>query len=279
MRIPNFKSEEGSILYSNTVGQLISPRVAEVMFSQVTSHLAPDRRQTVLDLGCGPGTVSLALARQFPQLSILAVDASASMLALASQVSSKEQLGNLEFRQMDAGHIDLTSTSFDWVLCNLAFPFFPRPHDSLRELYEVVRPGGQVCFTVPGRNTWSEFFKVADAVMGDFVKMARPFLVKFTQAEVLKDAMSSAGFEHLQEQRIRLPFRFESGQSVLDFFHELFHLLDYAPEDAQSELAEAIDRDHPGGFTMNYEAVLLSGRRPAIQQTSDKEVRLWPGIQ
>lgn len=264
MKIPNFRTEEGSILYKDTVGRLISPRVAGILLEQAKSYLGSEKVYSILDLGCGPGTISLPLAIGNPRVSITAVDASASMVALAQTEASKLGLENIVFRQMDAGHIALDRDTFDLVLCNLAFPFFARPEESMREVCSVLRPGGATCFTVPGRETWNEFFEVATATLGDMMSMAKPFLAKFSQAEGLPEAMSAAGFDDITEERILLPFHFDNGQGVLDFFAELFHLLDYATPDMKSELAEAIDRSHGDGFTMHYEVVLLTGHRDPL---------------
>lgn len=262
MQIPNFNTEEGSILYQNTVGRLISPRVAEILLAHARARIASVTVRRILDLGCGPGTLSLPLARKHPELDIVATDASAAMIALAETEAAGQSLVNVHFRRMNAGHIELEPESFDLVLCNLAFPFFVRPHESMREIFEMVKPGGSACFTVPGRRTWMEFFALAESVLGEMISMARPFLAKFTQAEVLPEALAAAGFTERMESRTLLPFSFPDGQAVLGFFAELFHLLDYVPTDLKSELAGAIDQAHPAGFTMHYEAVLLCGRRP-----------------
>jgi ubiquinone/menaquinone biosynthesis C-methylase UbiE len=140
LKIPNFKTEEGSILYKNTVGRLISPRVAQVLLTRVTEQLNPDKHHTILDLGCGPGTVCLPLAKEFPGLAITAVDTSDSMVQLAKSEAEKLGLRNIRFGDMDAGHIGVSNDAFDIVLCNLAFPFFARPYDSMREILSVMRP-------------------------------------------------------------------------------------------------------------------------------------------
>ncbi len=262
MKIPNFKSEEGSIMYKNTVGELISPRVANVLLKRVQAELSPLTKKAVLDLGCGPGNVCLPLAKGFPNLQIIAVDSSESMIHLAQSEAIRQHVPNLQFERMDAGHIALPLNSFDFVLCNLAFPFFGKPVDSMREVFAVVRPGGSVFFTVPGTNTWREFFDIAKTALGDMVSMARPFLAKFSQSEGLLEAMSAAGFHDIVPQRTLLPFHFANGQAVLEFFGQLFHLLEYATADMKTELADAIDDMNPDGFTMHYEAMLLSGQKP-----------------
>lgn len=263
MKIPNFKTEEGSILYKDTVGRLISPRVAGILLEQAKYQLDRLQARRVLDLGCGPGTLTLPLAIGNPELDITAVDASMSMVELASAEAARLGLSNVRLQQMDAGHISFAPASFDLVLCNLAFPFFARPQQSAAEVFSVIRPGGAACFTVPGRKTWDEFFEVAADTLGDMMTVARPFLSKFAQAETLPTAMVTVGFDQITQEMTLLPFYFPNGQAVLDFFSELFHLLDYATPDMKSEIADAIDRNYPEGFTMHYEAVLLAARRPS----------------
>ena len=262
MRIPNFKTEEGTILYKNTVGRLISPRVADVLRVHAMEYLAKTNVRKILDLGCGPGTLSIPLAVEYPHIDVIGVDSSESMLAIAKVEAAKQHAQNVTFLKMDAGHISIDPESFDFVLCNLAFPFFPNPYESMREVNTVVRPGGHVYFTVPGRHTWDEFFKVATSVLGDMISMATPLITKFSQAEVLPEAIAAAGFNCISEVRTLIPFQFGNGHEVLEFFGELFHLLDYATPGIKDELVEAINKTHPHGFTMNYEVVLLTAQRP-----------------
>jgi ubiquinone/menaquinone biosynthesis C-methylase UbiE len=123
MRIPHFNTEEGSILYQNTVGRLISPLVAKILLAHAQARIASFTARKVLELGCGPGTLSLPLAREHPELDLVATDASAAMVALAETEAARQSLVNVHFRRMDADHIELEPESFDLVLCNLAFPF------------------------------------------------------------------------------------------------------------------------------------------------------------
>ncbi|MCL6517951.1 class I SAM-dependent methyltransferase [Alicyclobacillus sp.] len=260
MRIPNFNTEEGSILYSDTVGRQIAPRVGEQLFQSLRPTLDNRPNARILDLGCGPGTLTLPIARLYPEASILATDASPAMIQLCQSAAAREGLNNIEARVMNANHMDLDPNSFHLVVCNLAFPFFARPDESVAALREVLHPDGEVWFSVPGRETWAEFFAIAERVMGDAVRVAKPFLAKFTQSEHLPGSLRTAGFT-VEERRVKLPFHFSDGPSVLSFFGQLFHLLDYAPEVLREELARAIESAAPDGFTMHYEAVILRGIR------------------
>lgn len=68
MRIPNFNTTEGSRLYQNTVGQQIAPRVADLLLAHIKRQLGSDAqaRRDILELGCGPGTLTVPLAQTYP---------------------------------------------------------------------------------------------------------------------------------------------------------------------------------------------------------------------
>lgn len=261
MKIPNFKTQEGAVLYKDTVGKFIAPKVAQVLMrnaqAEIETKAATIRQYETLDLGCGPGTVSLALAEKYPDLHIVGADSSENMILECQTAAANRGYNTVQFVQADASEIDTLESSFHLVVSNLAFPFFPRPAYTMQAVYQIVRPGGTVIFTVPGRHTWEEFFEVAKAVVGPVTKVARPFLTKFTQAEKLPESMNEAGFQDIQVSTAKIPFSFEDGQHVLNFFAELFHLLDFAPQIAQDKLVSEIDKRFPEGFTMHYEAVIV----------------------
>jgi 2-polyprenyl-3-methyl-5-hydroxy-6-metoxy-1,4-benzoquinol methylase len=260
MRVPNFLSEEGSILYKNTVGKQISPRVGEIVIKKSETFMKHDVHE-VLDVACGPETVSLNLARKFPDINITGIDASNAMIQQCKNVVEQEGLKNASFTTMNANTIQFPGRSFDFVVCNLAFPFFSKPAESMKGIYDALNPGGSIVISVPGRNTWKEFFAIAEGLMGDIPKFARPFLVKFDKAELLPDAMKEAGFSDIEVAAHPIPFSFSSGSEVLNFFQELFALLNYVPDEIKTDVANIIDTRFPNGFTMHYEAIIVQGKR------------------
>lgn len=185
------------------------------------------------------------------------------MIELVREAAGARGLQNLSFAVLDAEKLRWAPSSFDVVVCNLAFPFFRRPYQALQHVFTVIRPGGSVHFSVPGEHTWEECFVIAAGVLGSAWSVAKPFLQKIHQAEQLPGALLHAGFRELEEH-FRIPFRFPNGCEVLQFFSELFRLLDYVPPAIRDTLADAIDRQYPHGFQMHYEALVLAARRPAL---------------
>lgn len=69
MKIPNFRTRQGSELYTMTAGHRIAPLVAEALAERVIAAVrADDSVAHLLDVACGPGMLALRLARELPLL-------------------------------------------------------------------------------------------------------------------------------------------------------------------------------------------------------------------
>ncbi|HET7657155.1 MAG TPA: hypothetical protein VFK37_02605, partial [Bacillales bacterium] len=129
-------------------------------------------------------------------------------------------------------------------------------------IYNVLNPDGTLLMSVPGRNTWKEFFEIGEELLGDTPTFAKPFLSKFDRAEMLPAAMEEAGFNAIVSTANPIPFNFGGGEKLLNFFQQLFSLLSYVPDEIKTNVSEMIDERFPNGFTMHYEAIVVQGRRP-----------------
>lgn len=94
------------------------------------------RGQHVLDVGCGTGLASVALAAR--GCSIVGVDSSEPML-----VRARERVPAAHFLRARAENLPFADAGFDGAVCAQAFHWFDQPR-ALRELTRVVRPGGAV---------------------------------------------------------------------------------------------------------------------------------------
>ncbi|WP_033919851.1 class I SAM-dependent methyltransferase [Sphingomonas sp. 37zxx] len=97
-----------------------------------------------LDLGCGAGATSLAIASARPDLAIAAVDLSPALVAVAQARTA--DLPNAEVFAgdvLDAG----SATPFDLIFSRHGVMFFPDPAAAFARLIQFVRPGGALVFS------------------------------------------------------------------------------------------------------------------------------------
>lgn len=110
----------------------------------------------VLEIGCGAGFLSLALAER--KFNVQAIDSVGAMVEQTRQHA--QEAGMAEQISVDVG--DITSlafedSSFDLVLAVGVIPWIERPDIAIREMARVLKPGGRVIFTADNRarlNIW-----------------------------------------------------------------------------------------------------------------------------
>jgi ubiquinone/menaquinone biosynthesis C-methylase UbiE len=96
----------------------------------------------VLDLACGPGIVSAALAPQVGAL--VAFDLTAEMLDAARRRCAAAGLANVSFERGSATALPFVDAAFDVVVTRLAIHHFERPARVLAEAARVLKPGGRL---------------------------------------------------------------------------------------------------------------------------------------
>ncbi len=102
----------------------------------------------VLDLGIGPGTSALEMARADGGKRHLGLDRSAAMLRRAARAARREGLA-LPLVQGDALALPLRDGALDGVTGHSLLYLLPDPDAALAELRRVLRPGGRLAFLEP----------------------------------------------------------------------------------------------------------------------------------
>jgi SAM-dependent methyltransferase len=98
----------------------------------------------LLDVGCGPGTITVDLARRVAPGRVLAIDAAVDVVAAAQAEVDAAGVDNVEVRVGDVYALDLEDGSFDLVHAHQVLQHVARPVDALREMRRVCRAGGVV---------------------------------------------------------------------------------------------------------------------------------------
>lgn len=110
-------------------------------------RLEPEKRQSILDLACGPGLFSCPLASQTSGW-VIGVDLSLPMLRQARKKAERFRLQNLLFVRGSALNLPFQNGALDAVLCSGALHLFDRPEAALSEIARTMSPRGRfVCQT------------------------------------------------------------------------------------------------------------------------------------
>ncbi|MDH6135018.1 SAM-dependent methyltransferase [Kitasatospora sp. MAA4] len=99
----------------------------------------------VLDVGCGPGTITADLAELVgPTGRVVAIDTSAQVLEQAAEYVASRGIGNVEFVVADVHALPGPSGEFDVVHAHQVLQHVGDPVAALREMRRVSAPGGLV---------------------------------------------------------------------------------------------------------------------------------------
>ena len=117
-------------------------RTAENSVGYLLPHLRAGA--SLLDVGAGPGTITVDLARRLTPGRVVGVDASADVVAQAQAHAAAEGVTNVTFATADAYRLDAADGSFDIVHTHQLLQHLARPVDALREFRRVAGPDGLV---------------------------------------------------------------------------------------------------------------------------------------
>ncbi len=122
---------------------------------------APLQNQRVLDIGCGGGLLSEALAKAGAD--VVGIDLAAEGLAAARAHAEEESL-TIDYREEDAEtHAERASGAYDVITCMELLEHVPDPAAIVNAAAKAVRPGGSVFFSTISRNLKSFMLAIVAA--------------------------------------------------------------------------------------------------------------------
>ena len=113
-------------------------------FFDLVRQVAAESPRTVVDLGCGPGELTRALAGRWPAATVVGIDSSAEMIAKAAA-----EPGPVEFRLGDIAAWHPTP-DVDVVVTNAALQWVPRHREMLAGWARELPSGAWLAMQVPG---------------------------------------------------------------------------------------------------------------------------------
>lgn len=106
--------------------------------------IVPQPGERVLDLACGTGVVArMAAGLVTPGGEVFGIDFSGPQIAAARSLDS-----SIAWSEGDAGSLPYAEQTFDLVVCQQGFQFFPDRVQAAKEVHRVLKPGGRVGIAV-----------------------------------------------------------------------------------------------------------------------------------
>ena len=160
--------QEYTMGYDENFQQLLRRRSAGSHAAYLLSHLRPGHR--VLDFGCGPGTISVGLAKAVEPGDLHGIDMEESQINIARAAAEAGGHANATFHVGDVTALPFEDNSFDAAHCHAVLMHVPDTAKVLAEVKRVLKPGGVIgsremfvssSFLEPGaqetRGAWDTF--------------------------------------------------------------------------------------------------------------------------
>lgn len=150
----------------------------------------------VLDLACGPGTLSLLI--HYAADEIHAVDFSQGMLDCFNREIAAQSINNVNTFLMDGQNLEFEDNQFDWAYSIFGLMFFPDRVKGFREMFRTLKPGGRAAVTSWAPVSDSPLMQIMFGAMGEaFSKKQESDSSKILNLEDpdnFKNEMEQAGF-------------------------------------------------------------------------------------
>ena len=117
-------------------------RTVENSAAYLQPHLTPGT--SILDVGCGPGTITLDFAARVAPARVVGIDAAPAAIEAANAELGSQPAANVEFRTADLYALDFPDDTFDVVHAHQVLQHLADPVGALREMRRVCRPGGVI---------------------------------------------------------------------------------------------------------------------------------------
>lgn len=255
-----YTSADYTMGYSEEFRQMLNWRSAQSHAAHLLPHLASGQR--ILDFGCGPGTITVGLAKAVEPGELHGIDMEESQIELARAAAEAGGHRNASFQVGDVSDLPFEDDYFDVAHCHTVLTHVPDTLATLNEVKRVLRPGGLVAaremiaassFMAPDSGSIASAFET-------FAKLIAANRGHPHMGRELKASLVEAGFT---EVRASASFDMFSAPRDVAFLHNVatgwFFSSDVvgaatkyglATREQFDEWRRALDewKDHPGAF-------------------------------
>jgi SAM-dependent methyltransferase len=220
------------------------------------SYLTPG--VSVLDCGCGPGSITLGIARAVQPGFVTGIDFGASQIERATACATEEAVSNVTFRVADCYALPFEDNTFDRIFSNALLEHLSDPVRAVKELHRTLKPGGIIGICGPD---WGGFLLSPPSV-----ELARA-VEAYTSLQIrnggdvhvgrkLGDHLAAAGFAAVQ-----MSARYECYPSLEIIGEYLALQLEQQGDVSSARTLRAWSRSEGGMFAQAWVSAIASKAR------------------
>ena len=227
----------------------LAPRLLSAMLAN-----APGGAFRAFDVGCGPGSTTIALADARPDASIVAADISPSLVQVARDRTADRP--NVEVVLGDAADAAEQRGPFDLIFSRHGVMFFPDPVQAFERLRSVTRSGGSLvfsCFQEWAANPWAS--ELAEAVAGHTLPPPgrEPSGFAFADPEYVAGILASSGWTDAEPTSVPFNYVARSVDDAMTFLTRigpasvlLRGLAEHEQESARDRMRQVLEANLDG---------------------------------
>ena len=227
------KQERLAKVFDSDVWPFFGRRFAQLLLRELDLRPAA----AALEIGCATGELTLELARRLDEASqITALELSAPLATraqakIAATPRTRRRVSIVQTATPLHPTLVLPETTYDICVSNLGLGDAPEPQQTVSELANMLKPGGELVLTVPLRGTWGELLDIYRDILRDVLRDDRrtqalaaldAYIAGFPEGDTCARWLEAAGLSNVEIAVDRWEVLFQSAREF--FFAPLINL-------------------------------------------------------
>ncbi len=175
---------------------------------------------TILDIGCGTGRLTIEIAKQNPSGTIIGLDVNSDMIAKANQNLKASNIKNIQFITQNILQY-FSEIRFNAIFSNSALHWVKQTPSLYQKIYDLLLPGGQFVAQMPTMGGYSHLVSYLISpiqplnLTGYFKNWKFP--INLLKPKILQKYLSSVGFQNTHVWLEKHLVTFDSPENLVDF--------------------------------------------------------------
>lgn len=248
-------------------------RLLGVFDSILVEAAAVRSNDRCLDIGCGTGATTRALAARAVDGSAFGLDLSGPMLKIAREAADRACIRNVGFVQGDAQVHPFDPASFDVAVSRMGCMFFGDPASAFASIGRSLRPDGRLALTVWQELTANDWITAIDNALGEAASEEAadestgyaPGPFSLADSALIRSLLQGAGFVEVAVESLSIPLAFGTVSDAQAFLETWMG--DDLNDDGRAQATASLHRLLVGnataeGVLLQSATWLVTARRP-----------------